>query len=162
MIKSFESFLGCSTFQQHASVSKGRICSVIVLPHWDRSCRSEWLSHPVTAYWQHASSPSTEHTLPGARQGNPGVPVVMHMIRLDRGKRGVILVCAALQAAPLLVGWFACLTSQQHASVSPGRICTILRAATLKSNFLPHPVPVYWHRADQSRRWSYNARRLAG
>ena len=31
-----------------------------------------------------------------------------------------------------------------------------------RSNFLPHPVTVYWHRADQSQRWPYNARRLAG
>ena len=31
----------------------------------------------------------------------------------------------------LFAGWLlACLTSQQHASVSQGRICTILRAAT--------------------------------
>ena len=31
-----------------------------------------------------------------------------------------------------------------------------------RSNVLPHPVTVYWHRADQSQRWPYNARRLAG
>ena len=31
-----------------------------------------------------------------------------------------------------------------------------------RSNFLPHPVTVYWHRADQSKRWPYNARRVAG
>ena len=31
-----------------------------------------------------------------------------------------------------------------------------------RSNFLPHPVTVNWHRADQSQRWSYNNRRLAG
>ena len=31
-----------------------------------------------------------------------------------------------------------------------------------RSNFLPHPVTVYWHRVDQSQRWPYNARRLAG
>ena len=30
------------------------------------------------------------------------------------------------------------------------------------SNVLPHPVTVYWHRADQSQCWPYNARRLAG
>ena len=28
-----------------------------------------------------------------------------------------------------------------------------------RSNFPPHPVTVYWHRADQSQRWPYNARR---
>ena len=31
-----------------------------------------------------------------------------------------------------------------------------------RPNFLPHPVTVYSHRADQSQRWPYNARRLAG
>ena len=31
-----------------------------------------------------------------------------------------------------------------------------------RSNFLPHPVTGYWHRVDQSQRWPYNARRLAG
>ena len=30
-----------------------------------------------------------------------------------------------------------------------------------RSNFLPHPVTIYWHRADQSQSWPYNARRLA-
>ena len=33
--------------------------------------------------------------------------------------------------------------------------------SSFMSNFLPHPVTVYWHRADQSRRWLYTARRLA-
>ena len=31
-----------------------------------------------------------------------------------------------------------------------------------RSKFLPHPVTVYWHQADQSQRWPYNARHLAG
>ena len=31
-----------------------------------------------------------------------------------------------------------------------------------RSNFPSHPVTVYWHRADQSQYWPYNARRLAG
>ena len=31
-----------------------------------------------------------------------------------------------------------------------------------RSNFPSHPVTVYWHRADQSQRWPYNARRLEG
>ena len=42
---------------------------------------------------------------------------------------------------------------------------TILHAATLRiwdrscgSNFPSHPVTVYWHRADQSQHWPYNAR----
>ena len=31
-----------------------------------------------------------------------------------------------------------------------------------RPNFLSHPVTVYWHRANQSKHWPYNARRLAG
>ena len=31
-----------------------------------------------------------------------------------------------------------------------------------RSNVLPHPVTVYWHRANQSQCLPYNARRLAG
>ena len=31
-----------------------------------------------------------------------------------------------------------------------------------RSNLPSHPVTVYWHRANQSQRWPYNARRLAG
>ena len=31
-----------------------------------------------------------------------------------------------------------------------------------RSNILPHPLPVYWHQANRSQRWPYNARRLAG
>ena len=65
----------------------------------------------------------------------------------------------------LLVG---CLTSQQQASVSQGRICSdnfyVLPHwdRSCRSNVLPHPVTVYWHQANQSQCWPYNARRLAG
>ena len=31
-----------------------------------------------------------------------------------------------------------------------------------RSNFPSHPVRVYWHRANQSQHWPFNARRLAG
>ena len=31
-----------------------------------------------------------------------------------------------------------------------------------RSNFPSRPVTVYWHRADQSQRWPYDTRRLAG
>ena len=61
-----------------------------------------------------------------------------------------------------------CLTSQQQASVSQGRICSDNFTCchtwdrSCRSNVLPHPVTVYWHRANQSQSWPYNARRLAG
>ena len=63
----------------------------------------------------------------------------------------------------------AYLTSQQQASVSQGRICTdnfmhchTEIEAAVRSNFPHHPVTVYWHQADQSQCWPYNATRLAG
>ena len=51
-------FVGCLTSQQYASVSQGRICTdnVHVLPHRDRSCRSDFLPHSVTVYW-HLADP---------------------------------------------------------------------------------------------------------
>ena len=60
-----------------------------------------------------------------------------------------------------------CLTSQQHASVPQGRICSDkftcchTEIVADQTNFLPHPVTVYWHQADQSHCWSHT-RRLAG
>ena len=43
-------FVGCLTSQEHASVSQGRICSdkFYVLPHFDRSCRSNFIPQPGT------------------------------------------------------------------------------------------------------------------
>ena len=69
-----------------------------------------------------------------------------------------------LSAKGLLVG---CLTSQQHASLSQGRIFSdnFTCCHTDKScrpNFPSHPVIVYWHWANQSQHWPYNARCLAG
>ena len=64
----------------------------------------------------------------------------------------------------LLVG---CLTSQQHASVSQGRICSDNCTCCHTETEVAHQTfyltqSVYWHWADQSQRWPYNARRLAG
>ena len=69
-----------------------------------------------------------------------------------------LLVC-------LFVG---CVTSQQHAECISGtdlhRQFYVLPHwdRSCRSNFPSHPVTVYWHRADQSQCWPYNARRLAG
>ena len=42
------------------------------LPHWDRSCRSNFLSHPMTIYWQWADRSQLD-PLPGREA--TGVPV---------------------------------------------------------------------------------------
>ena len=60
------------------------------------------------------------------------------------------------------------LASQQHASVSQGRICSNnftcchTEIEVADQTFYLTQFTVYWHRADQSQRWPYNARRLAG
>ena len=49
-------FVGCLTSQQHVSVSQGQICSDnFTCCHTDRSCRSNFPSHPVTEYWHWAN-----------------------------------------------------------------------------------------------------------
>ena len=62
----------------------------------------------------------------------------------------------------VVVGWLlACLTSQQHVSVSQGT--HLLRQFYVLShwdksctpNFPSHPVTVYWHCTNQSQRWPY-------
>ena len=42
---------------------------VYVLPHWDRSCRSNFLPHPVTVSDTGPTSPSTDPISPGMNQG---------------------------------------------------------------------------------------------
>ena len=81
----------------------------------------------------------------------------------------LVLVFTSQQWLTYNVCWLVgCLTSQQQASVSQGRICednfNMLPHwdRSCRSNVLPHPVTVHWHRADQSQCWPYNARRLAG
>ena len=54
----------------------------------------------------------------------------------------------------------ACLTSQQHANVSQGRICSYNFTCwdrSCRSSFRSHLVTLQWHRANQSQHWLYNA-----
>ena len=41
---------------------------LFMLPHWDRSCRSNLLSHPVTVYWLWVHSSSTDSRTSGVWQ----------------------------------------------------------------------------------------------
>ena len=45
---------------------KDRSAQFYVLPHWERSCRPNFLSHPVTVYWHRANH---DPITPGAWQG---------------------------------------------------------------------------------------------
>ena len=66
----FVLFVACLTPQQHVSVSQGRIWSV--MPHWDRSCRSKFLSHPYW-YWANQSQrwPQNARCLAGSHWSVP-------------------------------------------------------------------------------------------
>ena len=43
---------------------------VYMLPQWDRSCGSNFLSHPITVYWHRATSSSTDPLMPGTWQSS--------------------------------------------------------------------------------------------
>ena len=47
----------CLTSLQQTRVSQGTelVRQLSVLPHWDRSCTSNFLSHPVIVYWDRAN-----------------------------------------------------------------------------------------------------------
>ena len=52
-----------------------------------------------------------------------------------------------------------CLASQEFARISQGQICS---DRSCISNFLSHPVTVYWCQVNQSQCFAYNTRHLAG
>ena len=61
--------------QQHTSPSQGRTCSgnFTLLPHWDRSCRSNSLPHQSHRILDTGpTSPSADPITPGAWQGSHG------------------------------------------------------------------------------------------
>ena len=71
----------------------------------------------------------------------------------------VVVVGVVEKEEELFVGWLVgCLTSQQHASVSQGRICsdnftcchTEIEVAD-PTFYLTHPVTVYWHLATSPK-----------
>ena len=55
-----------------------------VLPHWDRSCRSNFPSHPVTVYWHRANQSQRWPIMLGAWQG--GAPICKSLVWLDPWK----------------------------------------------------------------------------
>ena len=92
-------------------------------------------------WWLDVPNPITTEVLANKGRQSRGQYIVI--CRTDKGFIGCLLV--------------ACLTSQKHASVSQGRICSDkctcchTEIESCRSNVLPHPVTVYWHRADQIR-----------
>ena len=67
--------VACLTSQQRASVSQERSCTD-VQPHWDRSCRSNVPSHPVTVYWHRATLPGAWRYRVSTGTGRPDVSIL--------------------------------------------------------------------------------------
>ena len=104
------------------------------------------------------------------------VPVYMSVVWLDWGKWGLIPVFPSSRQMP------------SHWAIDGGEVvvvCWLLKVSatcecisgmdllvqfdvlphwdrSCRANFPSHPVSVYWHWANQSQHWPYNARRLAG
>ena len=97
------------TSQQHASVSVNTIVCAATLRQKCKTKLSTKLQYTDTV----PTSPSADPVSPGAWQGSHWSANFKSLVWLDPEKPHSLFVC-------LLVG---CLTSQQHASVSQGRIC---------------------------------------
>ena len=65
-------FVGCLTFQQHASVSQGQICSDnFTCCHTEIEVADPTFHHTQSQYTDTGpTSPSTDHITPGAWQGS--------------------------------------------------------------------------------------------
>ena len=76
-----------------------------MLPHWERSCRSNFLSHPVTAYWHRPTNPSVDPKRQAPGRVATGVPIFKSLVWLDpeksRRKRESNPGSAALEADDL-------------------------------------------------------------
>ena len=147
-----------------------------ILLQWDRSCGSTLLSHSVTAHhWHRANQsqnwPCNARRLAGQPQStNVSVPGMTGLgkaginpcgpqsqgsclaTRLLRGLRFVCCLLNVLATCECISG--TVLLTQFYALPHWDRSC--------RSNFPSHPVTVYWHGANQSQHWPYNARCLAG
>ena len=104
-----------------------------MLPHWDRSCRSSFPPHPVTIYGHLANQPQFGTYSPRCLAGQPlECQFLSHWCDWTWRK---VAEKVGLEPRSVATGpkrrrgeggcWLlGCLTSQQHASVSQGRICS--------------------------------------
>ena len=139
-------FAGQYPSLSHVPVSHTRIPlrQVRVLPHWDTSCRSSVLPHPVTLCW-HQSNQFQRWPYDARRLAGRPLEDQFSSDWYDwtwgkdpRANTGIEPRSAVLEADALttwaqtgrwtpkgFVCWLVgCLTSRRHASVSQGRICT--------------------------------------
>ena len=119
--------VGCLTSQQHASVPQGRICEDNFA-----CCHTEIeVADPIFFLTQSQytdsgpTSPSIDPIMPGAWQGSHW-SAHFEVIGMTRpGKHWVVNLILRIRDAYDKLGLFVgCLTSQQHVSVSQGRICS--------------------------------------
>ena len=161
---------------------------IVMLPHWDRSCRWNMLSDPVPTG---PTSPSTDPVTPGAWQGSHLSTKLRHQHdstwQKATGEIGVWTQVYSFRGGRLtmrpprrstymkqLLHWqqviFVCWLLNVQATCECISGTGLLRHLyvlphwdrSCRSNFPSHPVTVYWHRVNQSQHWPYNARRLAG
>ena len=118
---------GCLTSQKQASVSQGRICSDnFTCCHTEIEVADQTFHLTQSQYTDTGpTSPSADPITPGAWQGSHWSVnfeiTGMTGPRKNPGANGIQTRDLPLSRRLLLVG---CLTSQQHASVSQGRICS--------------------------------------
>ena len=121
--------VACLTSQQHASVSQGRICR-----NNCTCCHTKIEIADPTFYLTQSqytdtgpNSPSADPITPGAWQGSR-----WKWTRTAEDKVNCRTVAEGCFPQWLVGCLLACLTFQQHASVSQGPICSIFRAAILR------------------------------
>ena len=148
--------VGCLTSRQHARVSQGRICfDSFTCCHIEIEVADQSFHLTQSQYTDTGpTSPSADPITPGAWQGGHW-GVNFYVIGMTRPGKN-----------PVASGIWS--TDLPRLSVSQGRgmlrqfYVLLHRDRSCRSNFLPHLVTVYWHRADQSQCWPYSARRIAG
>ena len=106
-----------------------------MLQHWDRSGRSNFLSHPVTVHWN-LTNQSRALTLQSQTPGRAAmiVPIFMSLVWLDCEKQALVPLLLALEAGALPLGhwwpvyfeimctprksgrmlWFCMISSKEH------------------------------------------------
>ena len=187
--------VGCQTFQQLASVSQGRICSgkcmwcdseievtgqtyyLTQSQYTDTgptSPRSNFLSHPVTVYWHWANqsqvklSTSPSHSILTLGQPVPGQ--TFYLTQSQYSDTGPTSPRSNFLSHPVTVYWHwanqyqvKLSTSPSHSILTldqpvPGQTFYLTQSqysdtgpTSPRSNFLPHPITVYWRWANQSQ-----------
>ena len=131
---SFGWLVACFTFQQHASVSEGRICTVnFTCCHTEIEVADQTFHFTQSQYTDTGqTSPSSDPVTPGTWQGSTGVPIFKSLYdstpEKSRRKRDSNPGSSALEADALTTrpaGWSHERETQGSNSSFPGRIIPV-------------------------------------